>query len=246
MERLGLGYDDLAAVNPGLVYASITAFGQYGPYASQRGYDMLAQAISGYMSINGISRESRRRARASRSPTTTRACSARSASSRRSTIGTGRGRASTSTSRCSTACSSPSTTWASATRWAARCSRAPGNVSFGGSSSGVYPATRRPRRHRRRDERRDLAPLLSDHRPLRARRRSRVRDRGCAPRPPRRGRRGHRGMDERSAEERDREHDDRRRRSRGAGQQRRRDGGGSAGEGPRHVRRVRASRHTAR
>ncbi len=54
MERLGLGYDDLAAVNPGLIYASITAFGQYGPYASQRGYDMLAQAISGYMSITGF------------------------------------------------------------------------------------------------------------------------------------------------------------------------------------------------
>ena len=53
MERLGLGYEDLARVNPALVYASITAFGQTGPYAPQRGYDMLAQAISGYMSITG-------------------------------------------------------------------------------------------------------------------------------------------------------------------------------------------------
>jgi CoA:oxalate CoA-transferase len=53
MERLGLGYDDLRRVNPRLVYASITAFGQTGPYAPQRGYDMLAQAISGYMSITG-------------------------------------------------------------------------------------------------------------------------------------------------------------------------------------------------
>ena len=53
MERLGLGYDDLRRVNPGVVYASITAFGQTGPYAPQRGYDMLAQAISGYMSITG-------------------------------------------------------------------------------------------------------------------------------------------------------------------------------------------------
>src|SRR5207247_64880 len=44
MERLGLGYEDLRAVNPGIVYASITAFGQVGPYAAQRGYDMLAQA----------------------------------------------------------------------------------------------------------------------------------------------------------------------------------------------------------
>jgi crotonobetainyl-CoA:carnitine CoA-transferase CaiB-like acyl-CoA transferase len=53
MERLGLGYEDLRRVNPGIVYASITAFGQTGPYAAQRGYDMLAQAISGYMSITG-------------------------------------------------------------------------------------------------------------------------------------------------------------------------------------------------
>jgi len=54
MERLGLGYDDLRQVNPGLIYASITAFGQHGPYATQRGYDILAQAISGYMSITGF------------------------------------------------------------------------------------------------------------------------------------------------------------------------------------------------
>jgi CoA:oxalate CoA-transferase len=53
MERLGLGYDDLKKVNPRIIYASVTAFGQHGPYAPQRGYDMLAQAISGYMSITG-------------------------------------------------------------------------------------------------------------------------------------------------------------------------------------------------
>src|SRR5262249_19919902 len=53
MERLGLGYEELRRVNPRLVYASITAFGQHGPYAAQRGYDILAQAISGYMSITG-------------------------------------------------------------------------------------------------------------------------------------------------------------------------------------------------
>jgi CoA:oxalate CoA-transferase len=53
MERLGLGYDELTKVNPAIIYASVTAFGQTGPYAPQRGYDMLAQAISGYMSITG-------------------------------------------------------------------------------------------------------------------------------------------------------------------------------------------------
>ena len=54
MARLGLGYGDVKRVNPRIVYASITAFGQSGPYAEQRGYDMLAQAISGYMSITGF------------------------------------------------------------------------------------------------------------------------------------------------------------------------------------------------
>ncbi len=54
LERLGLGYEELKRERPDIVYASITAFGQHGPYADQRGYDMLAQAISGYMSITGF------------------------------------------------------------------------------------------------------------------------------------------------------------------------------------------------
>lgn len=53
MERLNIGYDMLKTINPGLIFASITAFGQNGPYAKQRGYDILSQAISGYMSITG-------------------------------------------------------------------------------------------------------------------------------------------------------------------------------------------------
>ncbi|ETW99405.1 MAG: hypothetical protein ETSY1_15115 [Candidatus Entotheonella factor] len=54
MTRLGIDYEVLKDVNPRLIYASITAFGQDGPYAEQRGYDILAQAISGYMSITGF------------------------------------------------------------------------------------------------------------------------------------------------------------------------------------------------
>src|SRR4029453_1648563 len=54
LERLGLGYEALKREKPDMIYASITAFGQHGPYAAQRGYDMLAQAISGYMSITGF------------------------------------------------------------------------------------------------------------------------------------------------------------------------------------------------
>ncbi len=49
----GLGYDDLKAVNPGLVYCSITGFGQTGPYASRAGYDFLIQAMGGLMSVTG-------------------------------------------------------------------------------------------------------------------------------------------------------------------------------------------------
>src|SRR5438132_12770946 len=54
MSRPTLCYGDLKRFKPDIVYASITAFGQHGPYAAQRGYDMLAQAISGYMSITGF------------------------------------------------------------------------------------------------------------------------------------------------------------------------------------------------
>ncbi len=51
--KYGLGYDDLAALNPSLVYCSITGFGQDGPYAKRAGYDYLIQAMGGMMSITG-------------------------------------------------------------------------------------------------------------------------------------------------------------------------------------------------
>ena len=53
MERLGLGYEDLARVNPAIVYASITAFGQTGPYAQRSALDVAIQAMSGHMSVTG-------------------------------------------------------------------------------------------------------------------------------------------------------------------------------------------------
>lgn len=52
-DRLGLGYRDLSARNPRLVYASISGYGQTGPWASRPGYDAIAQAQSGMMSITG-------------------------------------------------------------------------------------------------------------------------------------------------------------------------------------------------
>ncbi len=49
----GLGYDDLRAKFPGLVYCSISGFGQDGPYANRGGYDFMAQGIGGIMSLTG-------------------------------------------------------------------------------------------------------------------------------------------------------------------------------------------------
>lgn len=53
LDKLGLGYKDLSAINPGIIYCSITGFGQNGPRASQPGYDFLIQAMGGLMSITG-------------------------------------------------------------------------------------------------------------------------------------------------------------------------------------------------
>jgi formyl-CoA transferase len=51
--RLGIGYDALKAINPRLVYASISGFGQTGPYADRPGFDLIAQGMSGIMSVTG-------------------------------------------------------------------------------------------------------------------------------------------------------------------------------------------------
>jgi crotonobetainyl-CoA:carnitine CoA-transferase CaiB-like acyl-CoA transferase len=53
LRRLGLGYDVLKDVNPRLVYTSISGFGQTGPWADRPGFDLMAQAMSGVMSVTG-------------------------------------------------------------------------------------------------------------------------------------------------------------------------------------------------
>lgn len=53
MTRLGLDYDTLARDNPGLIYASISGFGQTGPDAARGGFDLVAQGMSGIMSVTG-------------------------------------------------------------------------------------------------------------------------------------------------------------------------------------------------
>jgi formyl-CoA transferase len=53
LEKWGLGYDELAKINPKLVLARVTGFGQIGPYATRPGFGTLAEAMSGFASITG-------------------------------------------------------------------------------------------------------------------------------------------------------------------------------------------------
>lgn len=53
MEKLGLGYEVLKEVNPRIIYAAVSGFGQYGPYTKRPGYDIISQAMSGLMSTTG-------------------------------------------------------------------------------------------------------------------------------------------------------------------------------------------------
>ncbi|WP_417669633.1 CaiB/BaiF CoA transferase family protein [Roseibium sp.] len=53
MEKLGLAYEDLAKINPRLIYCEISGFGRTGPYAERGGFDLIAQGMAGLMSITG-------------------------------------------------------------------------------------------------------------------------------------------------------------------------------------------------
>ena len=53
MQRLGLGYEALRDINPGLIYCEISGFGRSGPWAEQGGFDLVAQGMSGLMAITG-------------------------------------------------------------------------------------------------------------------------------------------------------------------------------------------------
>jgi len=53
MDKLGLGYDELKKVNPRIIYAAVSGFGCYGPNSQRPGYDIIAQAVGGLMSISG-------------------------------------------------------------------------------------------------------------------------------------------------------------------------------------------------
>lgn len=53
MDKLGLGYEDLKKINPGLIYCEISGFGRTGPYKDRAGFDLIAQGMSGLMDITG-------------------------------------------------------------------------------------------------------------------------------------------------------------------------------------------------
>lgn len=53
LAKLGLGYEDLSALNPRLIWAEVSGFGRTGPYANRGGYDLIAQGMAGLMSITG-------------------------------------------------------------------------------------------------------------------------------------------------------------------------------------------------
>ena len=53
MERLGLGYDAVKQLNPGIIFAELSGFGRSGPYAERAGFDLIAQGMSGIMSVTG-------------------------------------------------------------------------------------------------------------------------------------------------------------------------------------------------
>ena len=53
LEKLGLGYDTLSQVNPGLIYCAVSGYGRDGPYGDKGGFDLIAQGFSGLMSVTG-------------------------------------------------------------------------------------------------------------------------------------------------------------------------------------------------
>ncbi|MCI0790725.1 MAG: CoA transferase, partial [Chloroflexi bacterium] len=54
VDRMGLGYESVHELNPAIIYCTVSGFGTTGPYAAKAGFDLIAQGMSGLMSINGF------------------------------------------------------------------------------------------------------------------------------------------------------------------------------------------------
>ncbi len=59
MDKLEIGYKNLKKVNPGIIYAALSGYGQYGPYINRPSYDIIGQAMSGWMYLQGLINESK-------------------------------------------------------------------------------------------------------------------------------------------------------------------------------------------
>jgi crotonobetainyl-CoA:carnitine CoA-transferase CaiB-like acyl-CoA transferase len=75
MERFGLGYETLHKLNPALIYCQVTGFGRTGPYANRAGFDLIAQGLSGIMSVTAKAPDASRSRPVRRSPTSVPASS---------------------------------------------------------------------------------------------------------------------------------------------------------------------------
>ena len=136
IERLGLGYDVVSKINPGIIYAQVKGFGEGSPFENNLAFDMIAQACGGIMSISG-ERDGRPSSPARRSATPARACCSPSRFSARSTRRREPARASACRSRCRTPCCTTSASPSPRRRATADRSSAPGDQTRLGRQSAV-------------------------------------------------------------------------------------------------------------
>ena len=141
IERLGLGYDVISKINPGIVYAQVKGFGEGSPFENNLAFDMIAQATGGVMSITGEPDGRPIKPGPTLGDTGTGMLLRHLASSARSTRRRAPARASASRSRCRTRCCTTSASRSPRRRArAGRCKRAGDQTMSGGNPPcGIFP-----------------------------------------------------------------------------------------------------------